>query len=1060
MSLVDLLKKQTLQDDEMLSLNALLMQAVGEGNYGFYELACDKKLSCFEPEAKGHLVTGLNFHKYYFDLKEQMTKGKKRKASDSVDEEETASKLTTQSTMSSPSITWLCQRQAAIVCFKRLVQSGTNTVATEETRVWEFSSDLKQWKMMHFHRSFSDFENCKFWSARREINRASIKRSASQNGSAIDFVRWCCRASPWSISWITSDAMSASVPLLSSRQSSRSSSNTKHVGGIAWPGICMAVGFSALAAATKATGTRLSSYERIFLRSCFCIVMAPVAGEVPWPPLNSRYRGLLLLRGALGFVAVWSYYESIARVPLATLTLISRLHPLLSTALAGVILGEPVKPRQLIALLAAAFGTAMLELLSSAQNSTYGYMCCVSAAFFTAAALLCVRTLSVLDEAPHHAREAFHWGNLCGSLALGLPHGFLWPNRSELLWILATALSMQLAQLALTQVLRNPMVSAAKYFFLTIVLNLGFGIIMGDPWPCLREWLGAAVVVLSMIFSEVRSDVALRYVLIFHPQSRLTRVEPERYGWREPMASEFVVKEGATPLAVDVVVNGRRHHIQDARRSFHRPLPGADSGLAICIFRADAKTVLALVEEGPIDAAASLEAFAPWNQRVEVKLSRIGLSIIEAGRGPEEQKTEAEDHSGHGHSHGYGDVRRSGGRLPVTVLTGYLGAGKTTLLNYILRVQHDKKLAVIENEIGEVSIDDALVDQKQVEMAEELVLLDNGCVCCTVRGDLIASLHKIGEKYASGGAHLDGVLIELTGMADPAPVVQTFIVDPQVQRQFYVDNVVTLVDAKHAIDKLDESKGDPEKGTACAQIAFSSTVLLNKIDLVDDAHLKKVEARIKELNGAAEILRCQQSQAPMDKLFNVGAFNLERVLDEQYMDESEFRQFYKPKMDRSVSNVGIRCEGAVQMFAIQRFLDQYLGQEETAQDFLRVKAVLNIAGSDKKFVLQCVHMLRNQGFTKPWGPGEKRENKIIFIGRSMQPRRPELNEGFKACLVTKPLRFPVGTPIRAKTGAGPHDWEPGVVLAQWDECNAYRLQLRSGDQVHAPMDMDCFVMKA
>ena len=182
------------------------------------------------------------------------------------------------------------------------------------------------------------------------------------------------------------------------------------------------------------------------------------------------------------------------------------------------------------------------ELLSSAQNSTYGYMCCVSAAFFTAAALLCVRTLSVLDEAPHHAREAFHWGNLCGSLALGLPHGasacklggsespahpteagawtvpsssayslsssdsfqgFLWPNRSELLWILATALSMQLAQLALTQVLRNPMVSAAKYSFLTIVLNLGFGIIMGDPWPCLREWLGAAVVVLSMIFSEV-----------------------------------------------------------------------------------------------------------------------------------------------------------------------------------------------------------------------------------------------------------------------------------------------------------------------------------------------------------------------------------------------------------------------------------------------------------------------------------------------------------------------------------------------------------------------------
>mmetsp|Transcript_116771 Transcript_116771/g.227069 ORF Transcript_116771/g.227069 Transcript_116771/m.227069 type:complete len:438 (-) Transcript_116771:175-1488(-) len=422
-------------------------------------------------------------------------------------------------------------------------------------------------------------------------------------------------------------------------------------------------------------------------------------------------------------------------------------------------------------------------------------------------------------------------------------------------------------------------------------------------------------------------------------------------------------------------------------------------------------------------------------------------------------------HNGeHDHDHSLCDhehdrPREPKPKLPVTVLTGYLGAGKTTLLNYLLREQGDKKLAVIENEIGEVSIDDALVEQKHQDMAEDLILLDNGCICCTIRQDLMTTLLNISAKYNSGH-HLDGVLIELTGMADPAPVVQTFFVNAEVRQAFSVDNVVALVDAKHALDKLDESKGDPEgKGTACAQIAFCSTALLNKVDLADEAELVQIESRLKQLNSTVEIIRCQNAVVPVEKLFNVGAFNLGKVLEEQYMDEEEFSSFYTPKMDRSVSNVGIRCTGHVNMFKFQDFLNHYLGTEEMAKDFLRVKGVLSIAGNDNKFVLQCVHMLRNQAFTLPWADGDPRENRIIFIGRGMQQRRKELTEGFEACLA-KPLRFNINSEVQAKTGPGDDDWDNGYVSALWDEFNAYRIRLLRGGEVHAPHDDDAFVRAA
>lgn len=404
-------------------------------------------------------------------------------------------------------------------------------------------------------------------------------------------------------------------------------------------------------------------------------------------------------------------------------------------------------------------------------------------------------------------------------------------------------------------------------------------------------------------------------------------------------------------------------------------------------------------------------------------------------------------------------------KLPVFVLTGYLGAGKTTLLNHILREQTDKRLAVIENEVGEVSIDDALVEKKHEDLAEELVTLDNGCVCCTIRGDLVKTLHDIAGKQRAGQIKLDGVLIELTGAADPAPVVQSFMFDDLCKNAFFVDNVITLVDAKHAIAKLDESAGNrSEKGTACAQIAFSSTVLLNKIDLVDADVLEGIERRIKTINSAVNIIRCEKARVDMSKLFNIRAFDLARVLEEQYIDEEEFTMFYEPKMDRTISNVGVRCQGALDMQALQDFIWTYLDNEDTAKDFLRVKGVMHIAGEDRMYVMQCVHMLVDEGFTKAWEEHDPRENRIIFIGRGMQERRKELTEGFMAC-VAKPLRFEIGAQVLIRPNIRARFVE-ATVIKHWDECRAYLVrvhervgQVADPDQEFewAPCDNDDFI---
>jgi G3E family GTPase len=314
-------------------------------------------------------------------------------------------------------------------------------------------------------------------------------------------------------------------------------------------------------------------------------------------------------------------------------------------------------------------------------------------------------------------------------------------------------------------------------------------------------------------------------------------------------------------------------------------------------------------------------------------------------------------------------------KIPVTVLTGYLGAGKTTLLNRILSEPHGKKYAVIVNEFGEIGIDNDLI----VGADEEVFEMNNGCVCCTVRGDLIRIIDGLLKRKGK----FDGILVETTGLADPAPVAQTFFVDETISSKTALDAVVTVVDAKWLKERL---KDAPE---AKNQIAFADVIVLNKTDLVTPDELKDVELRIRAINPFAKVHRTTRSVLPLDSVLSQGAFDLDRIL----AIEPHFLEGGHHHHDEEVRSLSFATMTPLDSKKFFAWIDNV--SQIQGPNILRSKGIIAFKDDPQRYVMQGVHMMFEGDHQRDWRDDENRESRIVFIGRDLNEKA--LREGFEAC---------------------------------------------------------------